>query len=54
MKIVLILVPVALSLALLFIFLFGWATLRGQYDDTETPAQKILTESDNSYRKENT
>lgn len=42
MDILVVLIPLALVLGLCFIILFIWATLRGQYDDLETPPQKIL------------
>lgn len=44
MDILIILIPLALILALFFTGLFIWATKKGQYDDLETPAQRILYE----------
>lgn len=42
MEVVAILLPIAILLALIFISGFIWMTLRGQYDDLETPAMRIL------------
>lgn len=42
MNIVVLLVPMALLLAFGFVGAFVWAAHKGQYDDLETPAQKIL------------
>lgn len=42
MNIILILIPVAFLLAFGFVATFIWCAWRGQYDDLETPAHKIL------------
>lgn len=42
MSILLILVPVALGIVLIAGVAFVWATRRGQFDDLETPALRIL------------
>lgn len=42
MEVIVILLPLAIILALLFIGAFMWVTLRGQYDDLDTPKFKIL------------
>lgn len=42
MNIIILLLPVALFLALSFVIAFIWAANRGQYDDLETPAHKML------------
>ena len=42
MSIIILLLPLALFLALTFVIAFIWATGRGQYDDLETPAHKML------------
>jgi len=44
MEVIVILLPLAILLALLFIGSFIWSTLKGQYDDLETPKYKILLE----------
>lgn len=46
MTILALLLPLALFLALTFVGAFVWASLQGQYDDLETPAQRILLEED--------
>lgn len=52
MDILVILIPLAIGLALFFIGLFIWAAGKGQYDDLETPAQRILYEENESeYKK---
>lgn len=52
MDILIILIPLALLLGGIFLALFLWATSKGQYDDLDTPAQRILYE-DTKY-EENT
>jgi cbb3-type cytochrome oxidase maturation protein len=42
MNIIILLIPMALLLALGFISAFVWATRKGQFDDLETPAHRIL------------
>lgn len=42
MEIIIVLMPLALLLALVFIAGFIWMTVKGQYDDLETPALRIL------------
>ena len=42
MNIITLLIPLALILALTFVIAFIWAAGRGQYDDLETPAHKML------------
>lgn len=44
MEIMTILIPLAILLALFFIGGFIWMTTKGQYDDLETPAMRILLE----------
>ncbi len=44
MNILYLLVPVALMLAGLGIWGFMWAVKSGQYDDTQTPAMRVLTD----------
>lgn len=48
MDIVFILLPLTLLLALLGLCGFFWAVKRGQFDDVETPAVRILFEDADS------
>ncbi|MCU0770196.1 MAG: cbb3-type cytochrome oxidase assembly protein CcoS [Verrucomicrobia bacterium] len=36
--------PVSLLLALIFLIAYVWSVRSGQYEDTDTPAMRILTE----------
>ncbi|MEO8450320.1 MAG: cbb3-type cytochrome oxidase assembly protein CcoS [Gemmatimonadota bacterium] len=42
MSVIYVLVPLALVLVGGFVAAFAWATKRGQFDDLETPALRIL------------
>jgi len=42
MNIIYLLLPLALILALVFVGLFLWANKRDQFDDLDSPSQKIL------------
>jgi len=44
MSVILILVLASLSLAGLFLAAFVWAVRSGQFDDTQTPSLRVLTE----------
>lgn len=44
MEVLPILIPLAMLLALSFIVGFIWMTVKGQYDDLETPAMRMLLE----------
>lgn len=46
MEVITILIPLALILALFFVIGFVWMTAKGQYDDLETPAMRMLLEDD--------
>lgn len=50
MEVIIILIPLAILLAFVFITGFIWMTLKGQYDDLETPAMRVLLE-ETSLRK---
>jgi cbb3-type cytochrome oxidase maturation protein len=39
--------PLAIILAIVFIVGFIWMTMKGQYDDLETPAQRMLIDETN-------
>jgi cbb3-type cytochrome oxidase maturation protein len=47
MSIVLLLAPAALFLAGIFLAAFLWGADRGQYEDLDSPAQRILFEGEN-------
>lgn len=42
MTILFVLVPVALGVVLISVGAFVWATRKGQFDDLETPALRVL------------
>lgn len=44
MSVIFIMAPVALLLAALAVGTFIWATRDGQFEDTETPAHRVLFE----------
>ena len=44
-------VPAALIIAVVFVVAFIWATKKGQYDDLDTPAHKILIEDEKTKTK---
>ncbi len=46
MNILLIMIPISLSLGIFFLFSFILASKKGQYDDLQTPAIRILEEDD--------
>ncbi len=46
MNIIYFLMPLALTLAGLFVLGFAFAAARGQYDDLETPAHRILLDDE--------
>ena len=46
MKIIFILLPIALLLGGGFLFAFFWMVGRGEYDDLETPAHRILIDEE--------
>lgn len=47
MEVITILLPLALILAIVFIAGFIWMTMKGQYDDLETPSMRMLIEENN-------
>ncbi len=42
MKILVLLILVSLVVAVLFLYLFVWSVKSGQYDDTDSPAVRML------------
>ncbi len=46
MNILYILVPLALLLGIFFVAAFIWATKKGQFDDLDTPAARIVLDDE--------
>lgn len=46
MNILYLLIPIALLLGGFFLYAFIWAAGRGEFDDLETPAHRILVDDD--------
>lgn len=46
MEIIFVLLPLALALAFIFLAAYIWAVRSGQFDDTTTPAYRILLEDE--------
>ncbi|MFP5519722.1 MAG: cbb3-type cytochrome oxidase assembly protein CcoS [Bdellovibrionia bacterium] len=44
MNILVLMIPMALLLGFGFVMAFMWATNKGQFDDLETPAHRILND----------
>ena len=44
MNIIFLLLPLALILVLVFVGFYLWAAKKGQFDDLESPSQRILLE----------
>ena len=42
MKIILALIFISLVVAIVFLYLFVWSVKSGQYDDTDSPAVRML------------
>lgn len=51
MEVLPIVIPLAILLALSFIGGFIWMTVKGQYDDLETPAMRMLLEEEKLQEK---
>ncbi len=47
MNILVLMIPMALLLGFGFVAAFMWASHRGQFDDLETPAHRILKDDQN-------
>lgn len=45
-SVLLILIAVSIGVALLFLAAFGWAVRTGQFDDTDTPSLRMLSDDD--------
>lgn len=50
MSIVFVMAPIALILAAVAVMAFIWAARDGQFDDTETPAHRMLFEDQETKR----
>jgi len=48
MSVILLLILASLGLAVVFLAAFVWAVRGGQYEDTCTPAMRVLSERDHS------
>lgn len=46
MEILKALIPLALFLGIIFVCLFIWAAKSGQFDDLDTPSQRMLLDDD--------
>jgi cbb3-type cytochrome oxidase maturation protein len=44
MNIIVVLIAISLAIALIFLGIFFWNIKSGQYDDTESPAMRMLFE----------
>ena len=44
MNVLILMIPMALVLGFGFVLAFIWATNKGQFDDLETPAHRILND----------
>ncbi len=53
MEIILLLLPLAILLALFFIGAFIWSTMKGQYDDLNTPQLRMLLDDKDIEKKGN-
>lgn len=51
MNILFVLIPIALFMAGLFLGAFVWSVKRGEFDDLETPALRVLIDDDLKERK---
>ena len=53
MEVILILLPLAIGIAAFFLGAYIWAVRSGQFDDTTTPAHRILIDDTPVPKKEN-
>ncbi len=52
MNVLFLLIPVSLILLVLAVAVFFWAVRSGQFDDLETPAYRILMDTEETRRRE--
>lgn len=53
MNILIIMIPMALLLGIGFVIAFLWASSKGQFDDLETPAHRILFDKELDNERKN-
>ena len=51
MSVIFVLMTASLFMALVFLGFFLWAARSGQFEDTETPAMRMLTDEEKSAKK---
>ena len=51
MEIIYILIPIALIMGVISLFGFIWATKKGQFDDLDTPAHRMLLDDEEIEKK---
>lgn len=52
MNVLFLLIPVSLVLLVLAVAVFFWAVRSGQFDDLDTPAYRVLMDTDEARRRE--
>jgi cbb3-type cytochrome oxidase maturation protein len=52
MNVIILTIPMALIFAGGFVYAFFWATSKGQFDDLETPAMRMLKDENPSEQKQ--
>lgn len=52
MNVLFLLIPVSLVLLVLAVAVFFWAVRSGQFDDLETPAYRVLMDTDEARQRE--
>ncbi|MBN8586823.1 MAG: cbb3-type cytochrome oxidase assembly protein CcoS [Rhodothermia bacterium] len=52
MNILMVMVPIAILLAAVAVYAFTWAIRSGQYEDTETPAMRMLWDDEDGQVKQ--
>jgi len=52
MNILMVMVPIAIMLAAVAVYAFAWAIRTGQYEDTETPAMRMLWDDEDEQVKQ--
>lgn len=53
MEILFLMIMCSISVAVVFLFLFIWGAKKGQFDDDESPAVRMLFDSETPETKEN-
>ncbi|QLY24069.1 cbb3-type cytochrome oxidase assembly protein CcoS [Bdellovibrio sp. HCB185ZH] len=54
MNIIILMIPMALLLGVGFLYAFFWANKKGQFDDLETPAHRMLLDENERTEREHT